>query len=130
MAFIWVLLMALFQAPLDRRLSYASVGEVLAARVPSAECIQTHQVRSQQRLLLAYHSGRRLAPADIGCNWLLVETRRNEAAPHRRLGQAVGRRAPRRPLRPLPPVCPPLNVSPASSWRAARVAAWGEWTKA
>ena len=80
--FIWVLLMALFQAPLDRRLSYASVGEVLAARVPDDACIQTHQVRSQQRLLLAYHSGRLLAPGDLGCGWLLVETRRNEAPPH------------------------------------------------
>jgi len=82
MTFIWVLLMALFQAPLDRRLSYASVAEVLAARVPDDACIQTHQVRSQQRLLLAYHSGRLLVPGDLGCNWLLVETRRNEAAPH------------------------------------------------
>ena len=82
MTFIWVLLMALFQAPLDRRLSYASVGELLAARVPAAGCIQTHQVRSQQRLLLAYHSGRLLAPGDVGCSWLLVETRRNEAPPH------------------------------------------------
>ncbi|WP_461570298.1 ArnT family glycosyltransferase [Thiobacillus sp.] len=82
MTFIWVLLMALFQAPLDRRLSYASVGGELAARVPSTDCIQTHQVRSEQRLLLAYHSGRQLAPADLGCNWLLVETRRSEAEPH------------------------------------------------
>jgi 4-amino-4-deoxy-L-arabinose transferase-like glycosyltransferase len=82
MTFIWVLLMALFQAPLDRRLSYASVGEVLAARVPAAECIQTDEVRSQQRLLLAYHSGRLLAPADLGCNWLLVETRQREVEPH------------------------------------------------
>jgi len=82
MTFIWVLLMALFQAPLDRRLSYASVGEELVARVPSADCIQTQQVRIQQRLLLAYHSGRQLVPADAGCGWLLVETRRNEATPH------------------------------------------------
>jgi 4-amino-4-deoxy-L-arabinose transferase-like glycosyltransferase len=82
MTFIWVLLMALFQAPLDRRLSYASVGEMLAARVPAAACIQTRQVRSQQRLLLAYHSGRLLAPGDVGCSWLLVETRRNEVPPH------------------------------------------------
>lgn len=81
MTFIWALLMALFQAPLDRRLSYASVGEVLAARVPPTECIQTYQVRSQQRLLLAYHSQRVLVPADPGCNWLLVETRRREATP-------------------------------------------------
>jgi 4-amino-4-deoxy-L-arabinose transferase-like glycosyltransferase len=82
MTFIWVLLMALFQAPLDRRLSYASVGEVLAERVPSSECIQAYQLRSQQRLLLAYHSGRQLVPADVGCNWLLVETRRREVEPH------------------------------------------------
>jgi len=82
MTFIWVLLMALFQAPLDRRLSYASVGGELAARVPAADCIQTVQVRSQQRLLLVYHSGRQLVPADVGCNWLLVETRRREAEPH------------------------------------------------
>jgi hypothetical protein len=81
MTFIWVLLMALFQAPLDRRLSYVSVAEVLAARVPAAACIETRQVRSQLRLLLAYHSGRRLVPADSGCNWLLLETRRNEAVP-------------------------------------------------
>ena len=82
MTFVWVLLMALFLAPLDRRLSYASVGEVLAARVPAAACIQTYQVRSEQRLLLTYHSGRLLAPADVGCDWLLVESRRREAEPH------------------------------------------------
>ena len=81
MTFIWVLLMALFQAPLDRRLSYVSVGEALTQRVPPADCIQTYRVRSQQRLLLAYHSGRQFAPADASCNWLLVETRRREDAP-------------------------------------------------
>jgi 4-amino-4-deoxy-L-arabinose transferase-like glycosyltransferase len=82
MTFVWVLLMALFLSPLDRRLSYASVGEVLAARVPPGACIQTHQVRSQQRLLLAYHSARMLAPADVGCDWLLVETRQHTPLPH------------------------------------------------
>jgi hypothetical protein len=81
MTFIWALLMALFQAPLDRRLSYAGVAEELVARVPSAECIQTRQVRNQQRLLLAYHSGLQITPGDARCNWLLVETRRREAAP-------------------------------------------------
>jgi len=80
--FIWVLLMALFQAPLDRRLSYVSVSEELTARVPYTECIQTERVRSQLRVLLAYHSGRQFVPANIGCNWLLVETRRNKAAPY------------------------------------------------
>jgi len=82
MTFIWALLMALFQAPLDRRLSYVSVAEELAARVPPTACIQTVQVRSQQRLLLAYHSGRQLdAAATPGCDWLLVGTRRNEGEP-------------------------------------------------
>lgn len=80
--FIWVLLMALFQAPLDRRLSYVGVAEELDARVPASECIQTHQVRSQQRLLLAYHSGLQFVPADAGCKWLLIETRRREPVPH------------------------------------------------
>lgn len=80
--FAWVLLMALFQAPLDRRLSYVSVATALRAQVPAGACIQTHQVRRQQRLLLAYHSGIMLVPADTGCGWLLVETRRREARPH------------------------------------------------
>jgi hypothetical protein len=81
MTFIWALLMALFQAPLDRRLSYVSVGEELAAQVPPTECIQSYRVRSQQRLLLAYHSERLIAPDDSDCNWLLIETRHREAAP-------------------------------------------------
>ncbi|MEW6589469.1 MAG: hypothetical protein AB1418_00365 [Pseudomonadota bacterium] len=82
LTFIWGLLMALFQGPLDRRISYASVAEALVARVPADACIQTHAVRSTQRHLLAYHSGRFLVPADVGCGWLLVETRQREAQPH------------------------------------------------
>ena len=82
MTFVWVLLMALFLAPLDRRLSYVSVAAELAARIPPGECVQTHEVRSEQRLLLAYHSGRQFVPADVGCTWLLVETRRREVEPH------------------------------------------------
>lgn len=82
MTFVWVLLMALFLAPLDRLLSYVSVAAELAKRVPAAACIQSHQVRRDQRLLLIYHSGRQLVPADVGCDWLLVETRRREAEPH------------------------------------------------
>jgi len=82
MTFVWVLLMALFLAPLDRRLSYVSVAAELAARVPPGECVQTHEVRREQRLLLAYHSGRQLVPADVRCTWLLVETRRREVEPH------------------------------------------------
>lgn len=81
MTFIWVLLLALFQAPLDRRLSYAGVAAEVAARVPREACIQAQRVRSQQRLLLAYHSGRRLVPSNQGCEWLLVETRQRNAEP-------------------------------------------------
>ncbi|MFO7542710.1 MAG: glycosyltransferase family 39 protein [Thiobacillus sp.] len=81
MTFIWVLLLALFQAPLDRRLSYLSVAEALTAHVPPASCIQTEAVRGQQRQLLAYHSGRRLM-ADAGsCSWLLVQTHRRDDVP-------------------------------------------------
>ncbi len=76
MTFVWVLLLSLFQAPLDRRLSYVSVSQQLVAQVPPGECIQTYRVRDQQRLLLAYHSGRRFSPDDASCNWLLMETRR------------------------------------------------------
>lgn len=81
MTFSWGLLMALFQAPLDQRLSYAGVGQALAARVAPAECIGTLHVRRQQRVLLAYHSGRRLMAADRGCDWLLVETRERAREP-------------------------------------------------
>lgn len=82
MTFIWVLLMVLFQAPLDRRLAYTGVAAELATRVPRDACIQTHQMRSQPRLLLAYHSGLQLVPADVGCRWLLVETRERGSEPH------------------------------------------------
>jgi 4-amino-4-deoxy-L-arabinose transferase-like glycosyltransferase len=81
MTFVWSLLMALFLSPLDHRLSYASVGEAVAARVPPGACVQTLGVRSEPRSLLGYHSGRLLAPADAGCDWMLVETRRR-SKPH------------------------------------------------
>lgn len=81
LTFFWVLLMALFQAPLDRRLSYTSVGEVLAARVPADACIEVDGVRRQQRLLLSYHSKRELMPFGTECAWLLMETRDRGAEP-------------------------------------------------
>jgi 4-amino-4-deoxy-L-arabinose transferase-like glycosyltransferase len=81
MTFIWTLLMALFQGPLDQRLSYAGVGQVLAARVPAADCIQTEHVRAQLRGLLAYHSGRRIESGATRCNWLLVGTRTRGVEP-------------------------------------------------
>lgn len=80
--FIWCLLMALFLAPLDRRLAYTSVAQQIATRVPPGECVQTHQLRNEQRLLLAYHSQRELIPADLNCRWLLVETRERGVEPH------------------------------------------------
>jgi hypothetical protein len=80
MTFIWTLLMGLFQVPLDNRLSYRSVAAALVAQVPQTDCIEAGQVRYQQRLLLAYHSDRRLVVDDSGCNWLLLETRRKGAA--------------------------------------------------
>jgi hypothetical protein len=79
--FIWVLLMALFQSPLDRRMSYLAVAEGVAARVPTSACIATADMRSQQRSLIAYHSGRRLLAGDAECAWLLRETRRKAPAP-------------------------------------------------
>lgn len=82
LTFVWVLLMALFQGPLDRRLSYVGVAQQIAAQVPAGACIQTHTVRSTQRQLLAYHTGRQLVPADVGCDWLLVETRKRDVEPH------------------------------------------------
>lgn len=81
LTFVWVLLMALFMAPLDRRLSYVSVAAELAARVPPGACIQTYAVRREQRLLLAYHSGHRLTPDDARCDWLLLETRKRANEP-------------------------------------------------
>lgn len=81
MTFIWTLLLTLFQGPLDHRLSYASVAQELAAHVPVDACIRTHDVRSAQRLLLAYHSGRTLAPAGPACDWLLVGTRNRGIEP-------------------------------------------------
>lgn len=82
MTFVWGLLMALFQAPLDERLGYAGVAEALTRRIPADACVQTHSMGSEQRLLLAYHSGRTLVPADLGCHWLLIETHEKGAAPH------------------------------------------------
>lgn len=81
MTFIWVLLLALFQGPLDRRLSYEGVAEGVMQRVPPGACIATGDMRVQQRQLLAYHSGRRLVAGDAGCDWLLLETRRKDAVP-------------------------------------------------
>jgi len=81
LTFFWVLLMALFQAPLDRRLSYTRVGEILAARVPAGDCIEVDGVRRQQRLLLSYHSNRELVRFGTECPWLLMETRDRGADP-------------------------------------------------
>lgn len=81
LTFVWVLLMALFLGPLDRRLSYVSVAQQLVARVPAGACVQTRAVRTTQRGVLAYHSGLDLLPDATDCDWLLVQTRQREAAP-------------------------------------------------
>ncbi len=81
MGFVWALLMALFQGPLDRRLSYAELADALAHRVPARACVETYAVRTQAGLLLEYHSGRDLRPADAGCDWLLVQARRKSGFP-------------------------------------------------
>jgi len=81
LTFVWVLLMALFQGPLDQRLGYAGLAAEVARRVPANACVETYAVRSQAGLLLAYHSGRDFRPADAGCDWLLVQARRKSGLP-------------------------------------------------
>lgn len=81
MAFVWALLMALFQGPLDRRLGYADLATGLARQVPAGACVEAYAVRNQARLLLEYHSGRDLRPVDAGCDWLLVQIRRKGTMP-------------------------------------------------
>ncbi len=81
MAFVWALLMALFQAPLDRRLGYVELAGELARRVPAKACVETYAVRRQTGVLLEYHSGRDFRPADAGCDWLLVQARRKGGLP-------------------------------------------------
>ncbi len=81
LSFVWVLLMALFQGPLDRRLGYAGLAAELAQRVPADACVEAYAVRSQAGLLLEYHSGRAFRSVDAGCRWLLVQARRKGGLP-------------------------------------------------
>ncbi len=81
MSFVWALMMALFQGPLDRRLGYAELAGELAHRVPAEACVETYAVRPQTGALLEYHSGRDLRPVDVGCDWLLVQARRKTGFP-------------------------------------------------
>ncbi len=81
LSFVWVLLMALFQGPLDHRLGYAGLAAELAQRVPANACVETYAVRAQAGLLLEYHSGRAFRPVDAGCRWLLVQARRKSGLP-------------------------------------------------
>ena len=79
--FIWALLFALFQTPLDRRVGYAGLAAELARHVPPGACVETYGVRSVAGGLMAYHSGRAFRPVDAGCPWLLVQIRKQGSLP-------------------------------------------------
>jgi 4-amino-4-deoxy-L-arabinose transferase-like glycosyltransferase len=79
-SFVWVLLLGLFLSVFDPRLGYTRVAEVLSKQIPHGECVNTRNVGSQQRVLLAYHSGLDLrASATADCGWLLVQGKRRES---------------------------------------------------
>ncbi|MEQ1593426.1 MAG: hypothetical protein ABL892_13695 [Thiobacillaceae bacterium] len=77
-SFVWVLLLGLFLDVFDPRLSYTRVAEVLSKQIPRGECVNTRNVGSQQRVLLAYHSGLDLRTS-ADCGWLLVQGKRRES---------------------------------------------------
>ena len=79
--FIWALLFALFQGPLDRRVGYAGLAADLARQVPAGACVETYGVRAVAGGLMAYHSGRDFRPVDSGCPWLLVQIRQKGSLP-------------------------------------------------
>ncbi|MFN3716439.1 MAG: ArnT family glycosyltransferase [Thiobacillus sp.] len=79
--FIWTLLFALFQGPLDRRVGYAGLAAELARQVPAGACVETYGVRTVAGGLMAYHSGRDFRPVDSGCAWLLVQIRQKGDLP-------------------------------------------------
>lgn len=64
---VWVVVVAMFGAPIDYARSYASTATVLAgqaARVGGDSCIQGHHLPSGIRALLAYHGGLQFRPPD------------------------------------------------------------------
>jgi 4-amino-4-deoxy-L-arabinose transferase-like glycosyltransferase len=81
--FVWCLLMVLFLAPLDARLSYQHVAAGIAAEVQGGDCVSTRGLNRTQRLLLAYHTGLGLkAGTARECGWLLTYRKsRQEIAP-------------------------------------------------
>lgn len=71
-AFVWCLLMALFQRPLDDRLSLVRVAEQIKAHAGDAICVKTVNLNQTQRLLLAYHTGLEFRSLNSdSCGWLL-----------------------------------------------------------
>lgn len=78
--FVWCLLLALFMAPLDARLSYVSVAQAINNRAAGASCVASKNLDMTQRQLLAYHTGLEFKPGvSANCNWLLVHQKnRNE----------------------------------------------------
>ncbi len=80
LTFAWVLLHVLVLKPLDQRRSYASVGQGLQAKIPVHDCVDVRGIGAQQRVLLAYHSGRTLRGDETQeCRWLLVQGNRRAA---------------------------------------------------
>ena len=79
--FIWTLLFALFQGPLDQRVGYGGLAAELARQVPAGACVETYGVRTVAGGLMAYHSGRDFRPVDSGCGWLLVQIRSHGSLP-------------------------------------------------
>ncbi|MEW6118955.1 MAG: hypothetical protein AB1593_02570 [Pseudomonadota bacterium] len=81
MTFIWVLLMALFLGPLDRRLGFETLAAELRQQVPADACVEAYALRAQASHLLAYHSGLDFRRVDAGCDWLLVQVRKRGTLP-------------------------------------------------
>lgn len=80
--FVWSLLLALFQSPLDNRLSYVAVARSIQDKAGSAKCLSGESLNRVQRQLLAYHTGLDFRPPAADCGWLLVHQkgRKRDAA--------------------------------------------------
>lgn len=81
--FVWCLLLALFQGPLDARLGYAGVAGEIGDKAAGASCVATRNLSATQRQLLAYHGGLDLRRgATPACDWLLVHQKnRKQVSP-------------------------------------------------
>jgi 4-amino-4-deoxy-L-arabinose transferase-like glycosyltransferase len=81
--FIWCLLLALFQQPLEDRLSFVRMAANIKSRTGETACLSTQNLNQTQRLLLGYHTGLALKPGKSAeCNWLLAYRKsRKEISP-------------------------------------------------